>query len=221
MKRILLPILLALIITQYSSAQFALTEYTANNLPTISQGATAMADVDNDNDLDIFISGNNNGTYIAKIYLNDGTGLYSESIQNIFTGASLSTASFADVDNDNDQDLLYLGLDSAFNRITKLYINNGSGVFVEDTSNNFTGLTRGSITFGDIDNDNDEDLILAGEIGATSITKLYSNDGSGIFTEVVTAPFDNVSAGDISFSDIDNDNDLDLFGSLNRNEFLY
>lgn len=197
----------------FTNNSFALDEIASNNLPTLSQGATALADVDGDSDLDLFVTGNNLGTYIAKLYLNDGTGIYTESVSNVFEGVSLSSVEFADIDGDNDQDLLYSGFDNAFNRKTKLYINDGLGNFTDDGANTFVGITSGSHAFADVDSDSDLDLILSGEIGATGYTQLFINDGNGSFSEASNNPFPPLASSAIAFSDIDNDNDLDLLAA--------
>ena len=211
MKRLLILMLVMTICCDNLFSQLALSQQTENDLPINNQGATAMADVDGDNDLDLFISGNNNGIYSSKLFINNGFGLYSESVQNTFTGVILSDVSFVDIENDGDQDLIYMGLDSDFDRVTKVYLNNGAGVFIENVNHNFIGLNSGSITVGDVDIDGDMDLILAGEIGATAYTELFINDGEGVFTIKPNTPFDQVSRSAIKFSDVDNDNDLDVF----------
>lgn len=194
----------------FSNNEFAIDQVFGTNLPVVSQGGSALADVDGDNDLDVFITGNNFGTYIAKLYLNDGNGTFSESTINNFEGVSLSSVAFADIDGDNDLDLMYLGFDNTFSRITKLYLNDGSGIYSEDLTNTFIGITNGAITFGDIDGDNDQDLFLSGEIGATGYTELFLNDGNGIFSSAPASPFTSVSSSTVDLADVDNDNDLDV-----------
>ena len=42
------------------------------------------------------------------------------------------------------------------------------------------------------------------------ISKLYTNDGNGNFTEVLDTPFEGVQSSSIAFADIDNDGDQDV-----------
>ncbi|NJX16346.1 FG-GAP-like repeat-containing protein [Tamlana crocina] len=218
MKRLLLSFIF--IAPLLINAQFYFQEIQNSGVPPVGQGATDMADVDGDGDLDLFVTGNNLGVYIAKLYLNDGNGIFSESASNVFKGASVSTAHFFDADNDNDMDIIYMGVNNTYSRVAKLYLNDGNGGFTEDTQNAFTGMSRGDITTGDIDGDNDVDLLLSGEIGATGLTNLYLNNGSGIFTLAIT-PFPNVSVSNCKFHDIDHDNDLDFFiTGYDGNEYI-
>jgi enediyne biosynthesis protein E4 len=71
-----------------------------------------------------------------------------------------------------------------------------------------TGAAQGP-TWGDYDNDGDEDLLLC--VDSTGSARLFNNNGSGVFTEV-TNPFpDLVESNSASWFDYDNDGDLDIF----------
>ena len=48
-----------------------------------------------------------------------------------------------------------------------------------------TGLYLCSLAWGDCDNDGDLDLAVAGFDGGGSMTKIYANDGAGVFTALV------------------------------------
>ena len=172
----------------------------------------AFADIDNDNDQDVLITGDHGiNQPIAKLYINDGSGNYEEVIGTPFDGVRSSSIAFADIDNDNDQDVLITGKNSSEEPIAKLYTNDGSGIFAEVTGTPFDGVMYSSIAFSDIDNDNDQDVLITGENSSGKrIAKLYTNDGNGIFKEVIGTPFDGVYGSSIAFSDIDNDNDQDL-----------
>ncbi len=194
-------------------APFALDEIFNNGLNDVSIGYTDFADVDGDDDLDLFLTGSFAGVGQALLYLNDGTGIFTQSLNNSFVYLN-DTVAFADVDGDNDQDILYTGFDSSQIRTTKLYLNDGSGQFTEDTSNNFVGLRRGSIVFGDIDGDMDQDLILSGSafdgVNVYIYTGILINDGNGVFTEQPNSTIEAVIDSGIQLADIDHDNDLDL-----------
>ncbi|MBE7465806.1 MAG: VCBS repeat-containing protein [Planctomycetes bacterium] len=72
-----------------------------------------------------------------------------------------------------------------------------------------TGISVGSLAWGDYDNDGDLDLVLAGWTGSKRITKIYRNDG-GNFTDIGAA-LEPVSYCSTVWADFDNDGDLDLF----------
>lgn len=86
--------------------------------------SVAFADVDEDKDNDLLITGRNGSKQpIAKLYINDGAGKFSEMEGTPFEGVSFGAVAFADVDGDNDVDLFITGRNSAKQAIAKLYIN--------------------------------------------------------------------------------------------------
>lgn len=180
-------------------------------------GSADFADVDNDGDQDLVVSGQGfiNFTWLTftKLYLNDGSGNFTEDTNQNFTQVYESFVLFEDVDNDNDPDLLVTGLGD-FSRVAEIYQNDGSGNFSQMSGFSLQGISYGAAAFADIDNDNDPDLLLAGQIAGgsppTSATRLYTNDGSGIFTEVRGTPFPDIYSGAVAFADMDQDNDQDL-----------
>ena len=165
-----------------------------------------FSDIDNDNDFDVLVSGKvGSTTKIVKLYTNDGSGNFNEVFGTTFTTVTDSDIEFADIDNDNDPDLLITGF---YN--TSLYKNNGSGIFTKMTNTGIPHAYNSEIEFADIDNDSDLDLLITGRSGSNRIAKLFTNDGTGAFTEVASTPFAQVQNGSISFGDIDNDNDIDV-----------
>jgi len=91
--------------------------------------------------------------------------------------------------------------------VTKLYRNDGGDVFTEFDAG-LTGVSAGSLAWGDYDNDGDLDLALAGSADGGSVSKICRNDGGGSFTDI--------DAGLVAYSrclawgDYDSDGDLDL-----------
>ena len=201
-----------------------LEEDTTTNLYDSRHGACAMADIDNDGDLDLLITGRDGNLTNDRttLYSNDGLGNFTEITQ---TGLSILTDSgsiaFADTDGDGDQDLLLTGRNSSTN-YAHFYLNDGSGNFTPDTTQPFEPSVGGNLDFADIDNDGDMDLFMTGFIaGNTRFSKLYQNDGTGNFSEVTSTPFLDIGGTSSSaFFDMDNDNDLDLIltGKNNNNE---
>jgi len=190
----------------------AFTEVIGTPFEGVYFSSIAFSDIDNDGDQDVLITGeNSSGTRIAKLYTNDGTGTFTEVAGTPFDGVSYSSIAFSDIDNDGDQDVLITGFNSSYQRIAKLYTNDGTGTFTEVAGTPFDGVSVSSIAFSDIDNDGDQDVLITGfNSSYQRIAKLYTNDGTGTFTEVAGTPFDGVSYSSIAFSDMDNDGDQDV-----------
>lgn len=177
----------------------------------VENGYVAFADVDGDNDQDLFINGRAESGQISKLYLNNGLGEFIELAGTPFEAVSNGSVTFADIDGDNDQDLLLSGFNGT-TFICKLYSNDGNGNFTEVQGTPFPGFSSGSVAFVDVDGDNDQDLLISGEISSfTGSSKLYQNDGSGNFSEVMGTSFPDAYNSSIAFADIDGDNDQDLF----------
>ncbi|MEM7374580.1 MAG: VCBS repeat-containing protein [Bacteroidota bacterium] len=96
--------------------------------------------MDGDNDQDVLITGrNSSGAQISKLYTNDGGGTFTEMTGTPFEEVAFSSIAFADVDGDNDQDVLITGQNSSFAEISKLYTNDGGGHFHRNDRNPFRG----------------------------------------------------------------------------------
>lgn len=175
----------------------------------VNSGTVAFADVDNDNDQDVLIIGINGSGGTSNLYINDGTGNYSLNPAPPFDTSQSGDCAFADIDGDNDQDVLMTGYNGS-SEFSKLYINDGTGIFSLASDTPFTGVYHSSIAFADIDGDNDQDVLISGWNGVVISSNLYTNDGIGVYTLESTVNFENVYEGSLAFADIDGDNDQDL-----------
>ncbi len=131
----------------------------------------AFADIDNDGDLDLFVS---NYVGANKLFLNDGSGKFADVSAQIKTDHEGwgKGPTFGDIDHDGDLDL-YEGDCKLANQ---LYLNDGKGSFVNVADSQpqlkcETVRTKGT-AFADIDNDGDLDLYVV-NWGAPN--KLYEN----------------------------------------------
>ncbi len=171
------------------------------------------SDIDNDGDVDLYVV---NGRYPAgepnKLYINNGNGTFTEAaaargVNDPNWGLG---ASFADIDNDGDQDLFvsnYIGGNN-------LYLNDGKGFFTKATAQIAAGQEgwgKGP-TFGDIDHDGDLDFY---EGDCKLANQLYLNDGKGNFVNIADKQpqlqCSTVRTKGTAFADVDNDGDLDLY----------
>jgi uncharacterized repeat protein (TIGR01451 family) len=183
------------------------SEVHPGSLTHLANGDAAWGDYDNDGDLDILLTGWNGSTAVAEIYENRGSG-FSEAYLGSLTDVYWSSVDWGDYDNDGDLDILLTGYDSGDNRTSRIYQNTGSG-FTEEYAGSLTGVSSGSVAWGDYDNDGDLDILLTGNITGDTIAKIYENTGSG-FSEVYPGSLTGVWSGSVAWGDYDNDGDLDI-----------
>ncbi|MCC5923066.1 MAG: T9SS type A sorting domain-containing protein [Crocinitomicaceae bacterium] len=187
-----------------------------NNLFTqlYDDGSVTFGDADGDGDIDLIHSGrDSNNDYITVYYTNDGNGNFtvntSANLMNIYGGEVI----MEDLNNNGSLDLIISGLDAdnSYIATTKVYFNDGTGNFTEDTQNQISGHYLGGIDLGDINGDGNLDLVITGyDESNEPMTKLYTNDGAGQFTEVTPNPLIQLFESRVAFSDVDLDGDLDL-----------
>jgi len=123
----------------------------------------AVGNIDNDGNLDIFQAaggGWREGLQRSLMLLNRGEGRFLDVTEGVglsALGATLVTGSgLADIDNDGHLDLLTLG--------PFLFINNGDGTFVNETSRSgISGILIYTLSFGDYDLDGFLDVIFGYE----------------------------------------------------------
>jgi len=188
--------------------------------PTVMTEGVVLVDVDADNDLDVvFANGfvlNTAGSAIQPTLLinkiNQGLGLVDETATRLPTLAIKGTLVVAfDIEGDGDKDLVFSCNGASQQRC---YVNDGSGVFTDQSTTRLAGavLTVAGLAYGDLDQDGDYDLLFNDE-NTNGQLKMFRNDGTGVFTNVtsthvVAAPKTNQQ--DIVLADIDNDWDLDI-----------
>ena len=184
----------------------------------------SFGDIDNDGDLDLFIS-NRSPEDHNYLYRND-SGIYVDitSTSGISLEGQLSFCSiFFDYDKDGLQDI-YVSNDKEEN-INRLYKNLGDGVFqdVSDSSNAGVDVSAMSTTLGDFNNDGWFDIYITNtpfsQVSSIQGNVLLKNNGDGTFTNVATetgTSFDSVGWGSV-FLDADNDGLLDIYVSSSEN----
>lgn len=180
-------------------------------LPEFLGRGAAIADVDDDGDLDILISAQDaNDDFIADVYLNDGNANFTPSANADFTPVKFAAIAFIDVENDGDADVIISGTQADDSALTTLYLNDGSGNFSMDTNTNFEQLSADDVDVADTDNDGDLDILMSGLTDASGVrTILYINAGNGTFN-ALAAGLQETFAGTNAIADLDNDGDQDL-----------
>ena len=200
----------------------------------------SVADIDNDGDLDLYLT--NFGADV--FYRNEGDGTFTDVTEQAGLGNRDwgSSCAFADVDNDGYVDLyvatyfnftydnhkicteggrnlqLYCGPQSYDAVPEVLYRNEGDGTFTDITIEAGVQQVQGKelgVVFGDVDLDGDQDLYLASD---RTFNFLFINDGHGQFEDqalLAGSAFNEdgeVEAGmGVDMDDYDNDLHPDLF----------
>ena len=191
---------------------------------TLYNGASWI-DYDNDGRLDLYV-------IRGGLYHNDGSGNFSKITT---SGLGLTSGignTWADLDNDGDIDCVQSGGGGGG---TKLFLNNGNGTFTQNLSGDLANpikLRGWGSALGDYNNDGLVDLFIAAPynfVGIVDSCKFLVNIGNGNFARVDTTVLtDTLDAFTVpSWSDYDNDGDVDLFigsgrvnGSLSR-DYLF
>lgn len=150
------------------------------------------------------------------LLVNQGGGFFAnETAARLPVGTfSSARATFADVDNDGDLDII-LNNCGATNRFgtgqPKLFLNDGTGVFTDATAGRLpvgNVAQQMDVIFGDVDADFDLDVFIVTRASTPNQSRLWKNDGTGVFTFQAGFPND-TTAYAMDLGDIDGDGDLD------------
>ena len=175
-----------------------------SNLLSENMNAAAWADVDLDNDQDLFVSGYFDGAWGWRVYENQ---YGSWRIKQQSTGHVISSCFWFDYENDGDPDLLVSGVTDPYTsgqQLTQIYTNNNGTLELLEQSNSFPEGTGGEVAAADLDNDGKADIIILGNKGG-----VYTEE-SGQFVKVTDlGPMPHQNAR-IALADVDMDGDLDI-----------
>ena len=167
--------------------------------PGSSGLSIAQGDLNNDGFADVVVGAPPGAP--ALVYLNDGTGHFSNP-QSLYLGSSEGNhISLGDMNGDGSLDIVVAGTQSS------LWLNNGTGVFTNSGQN--LGGAFNATAVGDVNGDGTADIV-TGETNAPSHVLL--NDGSGVFTDSGQALGSSASGYTRAavLADLDGDGDLDF-----------
>lgn len=181
------------------------TERSGIVVTTYGVGGSA-GDVDDDGDLDLFVS----GFGPDQLFRNEGDGTFTDVTAKAGVSDPLwsSSSAFADVDNDGDLDLFvanYVDFSTSNHKFcgdaqrnlrgychpdvydgqpSRFYRNRGDGTFEDATQSAGFGGAVGpglGVVFGDVDNDGWQDVYVANDLKGNF---LFRNQGNGTFEDL-------------------------------------
>ena len=188
-----------------------------------------LADVNGDGREDVLFA--NGGDYdtpgkptFSQVFLNRGPDQeFDEATREVFGSTPMlaRVIKVRDVNADGSPDIL---VGTTFETQSRLYLGNGSGGFEEVTKTHLPQIDAsvGDLEFGDVDGDEDLDVVLADwgpespMINDGGRTTLWLNDGSGRFTDATEERMPDVLvkfSWELELVDVDNDYDLDVLVS--------
>ncbi|NUN69912.1 MAG: protein kinase [Bacteroidetes bacterium] len=186
--------------------------------PSVANAARFI-DLDNDGDLDLYISNHN---LSDQLFRNDGTGRFTDMTDEAGIGKHTGHASygavFADVNRDGAADIFIPYYVSYRKKFFDLFLNDGTGRFRRDEQPVFfagTDIAPTVALTGDFNNDGAPDLFVHTQKAPPF---LFINDGTGKFSDKAAASgFTDInfhpdpSNGMAAAADVNNDGWLDLF----------
>jgi len=166
-----------------------------------------LGDLDGDGDLDAFVANYTHSVKHNQVYLNDGTGVFSDTGQTLGDAASLDVT-LGDLDGDGDLDA-FVANKSASNCIWE---NDGHGQFIDSEQSLGVAQSYG-VYLGDVDGDGDLDAFVSNFLtleGGGAPNTVWLNDGTGVYVNSEQI-LGSRQSQDVALGDLDGDGDLDAF----------
>jgi gliding motility-associated-like protein len=178
----------------------------AVTLPPLGNAKTQWADFNNDDLLDIFISGTTAiGAIHTAVYYNNGNNTF-----NAFAFPALNDIAFdiGDYDKDGFADIIMHGTDLGLQPHTRVFQNSGGAGFILQNYN-LVALSRGGLLWFDLDNDSDLDIVSTGLDEALNARTIVYEWRENTYYEKTTNVA-GVSNGDIKKIDINSDGKFEV-----------
>ena len=199
----------------------------SDQISKLTDSSFDIGDYDNDQDIDLIITGFDVSNGLSTVIYNNvtipGSNDYQfDSTQNQLGASRGGSINFFDMENDGDLDVIITG--TSFNGdVFEVYENKvNENIFDwEKLETNIPGLRSSKVDFGDFNGDGYYDLLFSGiQSGFGKISELREfNPSSNRFSK---SSFDigEIVDADVEFGDIDGDGDLDfvLSGTNKNNE---
>jgi len=180
--------------------------------------AIVLDDYDRDGDIDFYSITTNKDNGSGRTWVNDGTGVFSDSGQVNEYSTDLAAAVLGDVDNDGDRDIIAGNLFATPNNVYKssLLPPDNKSFYVSNqvlSNNNVT-----AIALVDVDADADLDIITGNADTLTNKdepNRVWLNDGTGVFVDSGQL-LGNSRTYSIAAADVDGDGDIDFVAGNNN-----
>lgn len=214
---------------------FVLAPSSGLSTPVNFDSRVTLGDIDGDGDLDAVHVGilpmGAYGYTRVVLFLNDGAGRFTASIPSL-SPADHAAVALGDVDGDGDldmvvatQEIFYGGGYPTGPHKDQLYLNDGTGGFVDATTQRLPGVAADDdqVELRDLDADGDLDIAF----GRSGIPlRFHLNDGAGFFVgspaEFCTAPLGNINFySRFELADLDADGDDDLVFTVDRRDHMF
>jgi hypothetical protein len=177
--------------------QFALSDF---SYPDVSD----FGDLNGDGVLDILARIRGVG---FEFWQGNGDGTFTRVWERPDSALQYGLSQFCDLDRDEDLDIIITDFNLSEGLPTRVWLNDGKGLFSEGDT--LPGIFRGTIAFGDLNNDGYPDAVA---VNHNAKTQIWLNDGSGTLVDsgirLGSASDKHESA---TIGDIDGDGDLDIF----------
>jgi len=171
---------------------------------------SAWADVDNDGDQDLFISGDSDFIQ-SRLYRNNGDNGFQE-VDILVQGAFAGNAVWSEINGDHAMDLVVVGNNEYLESEGSVYENLEGFLFIESSDFVISGAALGSVATADYDNDGDQDVVECGKGSGCGLilSHLYKNENSANFIWEDNS-FTAIRAGTCAWVDYDSDGFSDIF----------
>ena len=207
--------------------RLTLDEFNSEALLNVSNGDLAWADIDNDGDIDLSLSGENiiaDGglAAVTEFYTNDppgtltlepGIDLGGDANTGLANKVKRGSLSWSDFDGDGNLDLALSGRDASLYAVLKIFRNRPAGTLSEDGdfSLNIFQRVDGGAHWIDYDNDGDADLAIAGRTILSDHRALVLENRNGSLSGVsLEEEIEGLSGGPTVWADYDGDGRADL-----------